>query len=43
VILHEGMRSGPRMVALADAVIRRIKDAGLSFVTIDEMWNNLAH
>ncbi len=41
VILHEGMRSGPRVADLADAVIRRIKDAGLAFVTIDEMWNNL--
>jgi peptidoglycan/xylan/chitin deacetylase (PgdA/CDA1 family) len=40
IILHEGMHAGPRVVDLADAVIRHVRNAGLTFVTIDEMWNN---
>lgn len=38
IVLHEGMRSGPDVVCLAEAIIERVRDAGLSFVTVEEMW-----
>lgn len=42
IVLHEGMRAGANVIDLADAAIRRIRDAGLACVTIEEMWNNRA-
>jgi peptidoglycan/xylan/chitin deacetylase (PgdA/CDA1 family) len=39
IVLHEAMTTGPDVAVLADEVIRRVKDAGLSFVTVDEMWH----
>ncbi|MCL6512086.1 MAG: polysaccharide deacetylase family protein [Anaerolineae bacterium] len=38
IVLHEGMRSGPDVVSLAQAVIERVQGAGFSFVTVEEMW-----
>ncbi len=38
VVLHEGTRSGPNVVSLAQAAIARAREAGLSFVTVEEMW-----
>lgn len=40
IVLHEAMTTGPDVAALADEAIRRVKDAGLSFVTVDEMWRS---
>ena len=38
IVLHEGMDAGPNVVALANAVIQRARDAGYTFVTVDDMW-----
>lgn len=38
IVLHEGMRSGPRVADLARAVIECVGNAGLSFVTVEAMW-----
>lgn len=38
IVLHEGMRSGPNVARLAEAVIACVRNAGLSFVTVEEMW-----
>lgn len=40
IVLHEGMHSGPSVVALAEAVVARVKDAGLKFVTVAQMWQS---
>ncbi|BCX02556.1 MAG: chitooligosaccharide deacetylase NodB-like protein [Candidatus Roseilinea sp.] len=38
IVLHEGMRAGPDVARLTEAVIERVRDVGLSFVTVEEMW-----
>jgi hypothetical protein len=40
IVLHEAMATGPSIAALTDEVIRRVRDDGLSFVTVDEMWQS---
>lgn len=37
IVLHEGMPTGPNVAALADAVIRLVRDTGYRFVTVSEM------
>ena len=38
IVLHEGMTTGPSVIALADTVIQMAKDAGYTFVTVNAMW-----
>lgn len=39
IVLHEAMNSGVDVLWLAERVIRMVKESGLRFVTIREMWN----